>query len=115
MKKLIFLLLVMALGAGIVFAGTIAYPPGVNPENAGVLNPIAALTEYSVQQGVVTQPTVLVMVSPVTADLSGFETAVLTSDNFIAIRPHSGLMIGSTLVSIQPYTSSVAASYYLLL
>ena len=49
MKKLILLLLVMAMGAGMVFAASDPiHPPGV-------LIPEVVMAEYGVQQGVVTQ------------------------------------------------------------
>jgi len=104
MKKLLFLLLVMALGAGIVFAMTPDDPPGV-------FNPETIMAEYSVQQGVATQPAVLVMEMPTMADLSSFE-AVLANDYIIAIQPHDGF-ISEITVSYRTRTSS--ADYHLLL
>ena len=55
MKKLIFLLLTLVIGVGTVFAVSGPYHP------PGGFDPEMILAEYSVREGVVTQPTVLVL------------------------------------------------------
>jgi len=84
MKKLIFMLLVMAMGAGVVFAAS----GPIHPPCAYSLE--AALSEYSVDGHAVTSDTVLVTDAPVTADLLSFEAIVVLYST--AIRPHSGMI-----------------------
>jgi len=85
MKKLIFLLLVMVLGTGMVFATTTPeHPPGV-------LNPKTVMAEYGIHEGIVTQPTVLVMAMPATAELTSFK-AVMAKNNFMDLQPIRGFM-----------------------
>jgi len=107
MKKLILLLIVMALGAGVVFAmADPAYPPGVI--NAGTIT-----AEFSVQQGVDTTATVLVLVTPITVNPSSFQ-AVMVNDNFIAIQPHSGYLFTDSILSeFRPFYTVFADDYYL--
>jgi len=107
MKKLLFLLLVMALGAGVVFAAvSLDDPPGV-------FNSEKIMAEYSVQQGVVTQPAVLVMEMPVTVDPSSIQ-AVMALYNESAIQPQSGFMNESMPLAIkETCIGSAATSFYL--
>jgi len=82
MKKLVLLLLVMAMGAGVVFAASgPIHPPGAYGFEA-------ALSGYSVDGLAVTPDTVLVTEAPVMADLSSFQAVMAVS----AIRPHIGMM-----------------------
>jgi hypothetical protein len=74
-----------------------AHPPGVFDSEA-------VLAEYSVQQGVVTQPTVLVMIMPEKAE-QAILRALMAHDNFTAIRPQSDFMI---------MPKSYAVAYYYL-
>jgi hypothetical protein len=106
MKKLLFLLLVMALGAGMVFAMTPDDPPGV-------FNPETIMAENSVQQGVVIQPAVLVLVTPITVDPSSFHSVVVQYD--IAIRSHKGMinLAQETRKKADRAFSAVCADYYL--
>jgi len=106
MKKLIILLLVMVIGAGAVFAATFPdHPPGVFTLDT-------ALSENSGYEAVVTSDTVLVLVTPVTADPSSLQ-AVMANDNFIAIRPQSGFIIMTDLKSNDQ--ASAAVDFYLRL
>ena len=106
MKKLLLLLLVMALGAGVAFAAV-----SLDESPPGVFNPETIMAEYGVQQGVVTQPVVLVMEMPATADLSSFQ-AVLANDNFLAIgQPQSGYMTNG--VKLESRTGHAAVDFYL--
>jgi hypothetical protein len=82
MKKLIFLLLVMLLGAGMVFAmSNPVHPPGAISS--------VVLAEYGVQEDVVTQPTVLVVAIP-----KEVEQAIIfavMADYDLAIQPLDSL------------------------
>ncbi|MDR0474285.1 MAG: hypothetical protein LBH43_11520 [Treponema sp.] len=107
MKKMIFLLLVLMLGAGMVFAiDGPSHPPGVND--------IEIMAEYSVQQDVVTQPTVLVYVMPATAEQSSFQ-AVMALYNGSAIQPQSGFIINLDMSMIFGHSCKGCAAdrYYL--
>jgi len=79
MKRLLFILLAMVLGAGLVFAGTTTNAP------PGVFSPETIMAEYSVQQDVVTQPSALVLAALGIAQPSSIQ-AVLAHD-FIATEP----------------------------
>ena len=80
MKKLIFLLLTLMVGVGMVFAEA-------NPSHPhGDFPPEIVLAEFSAQQGVGTQPAVLVSAVPVTAWLPSFQAAMALY-NESAIRP----------------------------
>jgi hypothetical protein len=82
MKKLIFLLLAMVLMVCGVFATVdTEHPPGG-------FDPETVLAVYSAHEGVVALPTVLVTVTPLTAELSSFQ-AIMANDNFIAVLPQS--------------------------
>jgi len=75
MKKLFFLLLILLAGFGVVFAATNpAQPPGVYAE--------AVMAEYGINDGIVTQPTVLVSALP--TEKSSF-LAVVEHDNLTAL------------------------------
>jgi hypothetical protein len=82
MKKMIFLLLMAFALVGFVSAGD-AHPLGnVTLEMADIV-----MAEYSVNEDVVTQPTVLV--TPVTVEPSSIQ-AMAYDD--VAIRPHKGMI-----------------------
>jgi len=66
MKKLIFLLLMAVVFACIVSAQGAAHP-------LGDYYPEAVLAEYGIRQDVVTQPSVLVLVIPLTVEPSSFQ------------------------------------------
>ena len=104
MKKLLFLLLVMALGAGMVFAMTPDDPPGV-------FNPETIMAEYSVQQGVVTQPSELVFATLGIARPSSIQ-AVMVHDN-LAIQPDNYLIYDKPSCFGQIGTSAADTDYYL--
>jgi hypothetical protein len=101
MKKLIFLLL-MAVLVGFVSAGATHPPWASGPEMADI-----ALAEYGVHEGVVTQPTVLVM--PVTAEQS-FQAVMALYES--AILPHSGFIIMSMSTG-QFCTGYASADYHM--
>jgi hypothetical protein len=110
MKRLLFLLLVMVLGAGMVFAtaGHI-HPPGV-------ITLEAALSGYGVDGYVVSPDTVLVTEMPLMADLSSIYDAhalqaLLANDNFIAIQSQSGFILCSHLINNE--LASAVVDYYL--
>ncbi|MDR1838908.1 MAG: hypothetical protein LBQ93_04895 [Treponema sp.] len=108
MKKLIFLLLMAVVFACIVPAWDIAHPPGD-------FFPEAVLTEYSVQQDVVTQSAVLVWFMPLTVEPSSFQ-AVMALYNESAIQPQiSGIIIISSPFTILGWSQAVSAAddYYL--
>ena len=85
MKKLLFLLLVMVLGSGVVFAmADTAHPPGVI--NAGTIT-----AEINVQEGVDNTATVLVWDMPVTANPASFQAVLASYD--IARQPKSGFIL----------------------
>jgi len=106
MKKLIFLLLVTVIGAGMVFAVS-------NPEHPlGVLTPETVMAEYNVQMGIVTQPAVLVMVMPATAEPSSFLAVMAANEKFIAIQSIRGVSF-SMLVNTGQYWTDTAADFYL--
>jgi hypothetical protein len=106
MKKLIFLLLMAVVLTGFVFAGA-AHPPWATGLEA-------VMAEYGVQQGVVTQPSVLVMAMPVTAEPASFQ-AVMALYNDPAIRPQSGFMNIPSMPAMfgQACTGCAAGCYYL--
>jgi hypothetical protein len=81
MKKLIFLLLMAVAIAGFASADP-AHPPWAD----GLEMADMVMAEYGVHGGVVTQPAVLVMAMPVTAEPSSFQ-AVMALYNESAIRP----------------------------
>ena len=105
MKKLIFLLILAFAFAGFVSAGDVDPSGAYSLEMAEVV-----MAEDSVQQGVVTQPSVLVLVTPVTAEPSSLQ-AVMALYNESAIQPQSGYIIMSNLIKIEQ--PAVAADYYL--
>ena len=106
MKKLIFLLIMALAFVGMVSAIGAADPPGAySLEMAEII-----MAEYSVQQGVVTQPSVLVLVTPVMAEPSSLQ-AVLANDNFIAIQSQSGFVLWSNFIMIEKQAAD--ADYYL--
>jgi hypothetical protein len=82
MKKLIFLLLAMVLLVCGVFAAT------GNEHPPGGFDPETVLAVYSAHEGVFALPTVLVTVTPLTAELSSFQ-AIMANDNFIAVLPQA--------------------------
>ena len=104
MKRLLILLFVMAMSVGMVFAMSAPiHPPGA-------ISLEAALSGYGVEGPAVTPDTVLVMETPVTADLSSFQT-VMANNDFIAIRPYSEYMI--TSVSLGHGRSCTETDYHL--
>jgi hypothetical protein len=107
MKKLLFLLLVMALGAGVVFAAvSLDDPPGVFALDT-------LLSENSGYGAVVTSDSVLVMEMPVTADPSSIQ-AVMALYNKSALQPQSGFMNESIPLAIkEPYIGIAATGFYL--
>jgi hypothetical protein len=107
MKKIIFMLLVLMLGVGVVFASDgPSHPPGAYG--------LETMAEYSVRQDVVTRPTVLVYVIPATAEQSGFQ-AVMALYNELAIQPQSGFIINLEMSMILGHscTGCAADHYYL--
>jgi len=104
-KKLIFLLILAFALVGFVSAG-VAHPPGAySPEMADIV-----MAEYGVQEGVVTQPTVLDMVTPVTAEPSSIQAVM--AHYFIAIQPDSYLVYDKPPGTGQDWTDATA-DYYL--
>ena len=76
MKKLIFLLLTAVVFAGIVSAWDTAHPPGG-------FDPEMILAEYGVREGVVTQPTVLVLAVETIAQPIRFQAVMAYNDTVI--------------------------------
>ena len=114
MKKLVFLLLMAVVFAGIVSAIDTAHPPGE-------IAPETVLAEYGVQQDVVTQPAVLVLAMPVTVEPSSFQ-AVMALYNYeeTAIQPQGGAIpvINTGQFGAEPAAETIArtiteADYYL--
>ena len=104
MKKLLILLLVMVLGAVMVFAMSAPiHPPGAYSLEA-------AMSGYGVDGPAVTQDTVLAMETPVTAYPTSFQT-FMANDNFLAVWPYSEYMI--TGVSLGHGRSCTEADYHL--
>jgi len=114
MKKLLILLLVMVIGAGAVFAAANPNRPSgeLYPEMTGAYSLEAALAEYGVQQGVVTQPSDLAVAVLGIARPPSLQ-AVMANDYFIAIRTQSGFIIITDLESNDQ--ASAAVDFYLRL
>jgi len=120
MKKLLFLLLVMALGAGIVFAGT------TTNASPGVESPETIMAEYSVQQVVVTQPSALVFAALDMAQPSSYmalavETRNKTDQVMNAIEKQIIMATTPDMISLRPRITGLyiscawftAADFYL--
>jgi len=108
MKKLIFLLLMAVALVGFVSAGT-AHPPGVLTLEVNYTE--AALSEYGVDDHVVTPDTVLVMVMPITVELPSLQLVVVSYKT----RPHNDIMniTGMSTELRQACTGFAAVDYYL--
>jgi hypothetical protein len=104
MKRLIFLLLMAVLA---VFAFAAVHPPGVSGDEAAVRNLV--LAEYDAYEGIVTQPTVLVM--PVKAEQS-FQ-AVMALYIELAITPQFRLIINKNypMSAVKDTVSSVVSKH----
>jgi len=102
MKKLLFLLIVLLVGFGTVFAGTIpAEPPDVF---------IGQMAEFGIHEDSVTQPAVLGL--PITADPSSCQAVM--AFNVLAIQPQSGIMNMITIF-IPTLKAESATDYHLRL
>jgi hypothetical protein len=109
MKKLIFLLLMVALLAGLGFANA-AHPPGDAYSIDAAEETI--LAEYGVQEAIVTQPTVLVLAVPVAAEPSSIQAVMAYVES--AIRPRfSGTILICFLDTGQYHNGSVSGRHYL--
>jgi small neutral amino acid transporter SnatA (MarC family) len=108
MKKLIFLLLMVAL-TSFGFANA-AHPPSdaYNIEAAEE----TILAEYGVQEDSVTQPTVLVLAVPAAAEPSSIQAVMAYVESTIRAR-FSGTILICFLDTGQYHTGSVSGHYYL--
>jgi len=110
MKKLLFLLLVMALGAGVVFAvsGPI-HPPGAYSLEA-------TMSENSGYEAVVTPDTVLATVAPVLEAPSSLQAVpavvVIEVNDNSTILPHSGILFADNKL-YESCTGYTSADFYL--
>ena len=105
MKKLLLLLLVMALGAGVVFAvSDPIHPPGVYLE--------ASLSENCMDGYVVTSDAVLAIAMPSPVEQVGLQVVLAQAQYEAAIRPHEGVI---TEITVNYRTRTSYANYHLLL
>jgi len=104
-KKLIFLLLMAVAVVGFMPAGA-AYPPGE-------ITLETALAEYGVQQGVVTQPTVLVSAMPVMAELPSLQLATALLNDSARLQNSGTLPIINTGQFGAISAAEPEAGYYL--
>lgn len=104
MKKLIFLLVVLTVGFGAVFASTNPAQPPV------VFDHEAVSAEYGIHEGIVTQPTVTVSALSFSTEPSVYQ-AVMAYD-LIAVKP-GGVSLSKRIKLGQIGTDYTDSDYYL--
>jgi predicted secreted protein len=108
MKKLIFLLLMVAFLAGLGFAEPAHPPDAARHEMAADI----FVAEYDVNGDVVTQPAVLVLAVPAAAEPSSLQAVMAYVES--AIRPrYSGTILICFLDTGQYHYGSVSGRHYL--